>query len=148
MNQLPARVRALLVEHHSLVLATAGADRVPQAASVFYAPVEEEDGPALICALLSRSNKLEHLRQNPRAGVYIGPQTPTRWLQGSVIARNVEEPEERERRLAQLLAHAPAARVFVERVPVTPVVFRLTALKLTDLTGEQPPIETMDFSHA
>jgi hypothetical protein len=44
--------------------------------------------------------------------------------------------------LARLLAHAPAARIFVERVPVVPVVLTLTSIKLTDLGGAQPPVES------
>jgi hypothetical protein len=144
MDQLPARVRAVLGEYHTLVLATVGVDGTPEAASVFYAPVEQ-DGLTLVCALLSSSNKLAHLRNNPRAGIFIGPREPTRWLQATAAGRIVEDAEERERRLAQLLAHAPAAGVFVERVPVTPVVFRVSALKLTDLTGAGPPIETLDL---
>jgi hypothetical protein len=145
MDQLPPRVRSVLLEHHTLVLATVDAGGAPEAASVFYAPVDDGGVPVLVCALLSPSNKLAHLRGNPRAGVYIGPQSPTRWLQASVVATIVDTPEERESRLAQLLAHAPDAGVFVERVPVTPVVLRITSLKLTDLTGGQPPIEIVDL---
>jgi hypothetical protein len=141
MNQLPPRVRALLLEYHTLVLATVGSDGGPEAASIFYAPVDDGGVPALVCALLSSSTKLAHLRVNPRAGIYIGPQNPTRWLQGAVVARIVEAPDERERRLAQLLAHAQDAGIFVERVPVTPVVLSIRSLKVTDLTGGQPPIE-------
>jgi hypothetical protein len=39
----------------------------------------------------------------------------------------------------------PEAGVFVERVPVTPVLFAVHQIKLTDLTGGQPPIEVIDF---
>jgi hypothetical protein len=144
MNQLPPRIRALLIEHHTLVLATVGSDGAPEAASIFYAPVDDSGVPALVCALLISSTKLAHLRVNPRAGVYIGPQRPTRWLQGAVVARIVDAPDERERRLAQLLAHAPDAGIFVERVPVTPVVLSIRSLKMTDLTGGQPPVEMVE----
>jgi len=143
--ELPPRARAVLEEHQTLVLATTDGDGAPEAASVFYAPVMNGEAPALVCAFLSSSAKLGHLRRNPQAGIYIGPQTPTRWVQASATARMVEDPVEREARLDQLLAHAPGARVFVERVPVTAVVLSLTRVKLTDLTGERPPIEAVDF---
>ena len=143
----PGRALAVLREHRTLVLATAGADRRPEAASVFYSPEVEDGRLTLVCALLSSSQKLAQLRENADAGVYIGPQSPTRWIQASARARIVEDADERERRLQQLLAHAPAASIFVERVPVTPVVFTITRLKLTDLTGERPPIEVVDLGH-
>ena len=145
MVELPARARAVLVEHQTLVLATTDGDGTPEAASVFYAPVMDGEAPALVCAFLSSSGKLGHLRANPRAGIYVGPQTPTCWVQASATARIVEAAAEREARIAQLLAHAPGARVFVERVPVTAVVLTLTRLKLTDLTGARPPVEAVDF---
>jgi nitroimidazol reductase NimA-like FMN-containing flavoprotein (pyridoxamine 5'-phosphate oxidase superfamily) len=144
MMQLSHRVEQVLAAHETLVLATVGAEGQPEAASVFFVPEQDGAGLLLICALLSSSAKLRDLRQNPRAGVFIGPQAPTRWLQAACTATIVEEPEERGRRLRQLVEAVPASRTFVERVPVTPVVFRVRRIKLTDLTGGQPPVETMN----
>ena len=45
----------------------------------------------LIAALLSRSAKLDALRHNARAGVFIGPQQPSQWLQAACVAR-IGEP--------------------------------------------------------
>lgn len=148
MPELPEAARRLLDEHRTMVVASASRNGEPEAASVFYAPDYEADALHLVCALLSRSNKLAHLRENPRAGLYIGPQQPTRWLQASAVARIVEDDGERARRLGHLLTHAPEARVFVERVPVTVVVFDVERLKLTDLTGANPPIVTVDLANS
>ncbi|MGH2588683.1 MAG: pyridoxamine 5'-phosphate oxidase family protein [Dehalococcoidia bacterium] len=145
MDGLPPRVRDVLGEHQTLVLATVDGNGQPEAASVFFASDEAEGGLTLVVACLSSSAKLAHLRENPRAGVYIGPQTPSRWVQAECLVTIVEDEAERSRRLAQLTAATPAAAVFVERVPVTAVLFRVTRLKLTDLTGGQPPVEVVEL---
>jgi hypothetical protein len=117
----------------------------PEAASVFYTAEQTDTEILLIAALLSRSAKLDALRHNPRSGVFIGPQQPSKWLQAACVARIVEEEPERTERIRQLVAAVPDAGVFVERVPVTPVLFAVHQIKLTDLTGGQPPIEVFDF---
>jgi nitroimidazol reductase NimA-like FMN-containing flavoprotein (pyridoxamine 5'-phosphate oxidase superfamily) len=145
--ELPESVRNLLDEHRTMVVASASRNGAPEAASVFFAPEYGTESLTLVCALLSRSHKLAHLRENPRAGLYIGPQRPTRWLQATAAARILEgDEQEHARRLAHLRAHAPEAGVFVERVPVTVVIFEVERLKLTDLTGASPPIITVDLA--
>jgi len=145
MSALPERMRAHIAEHQTMVLATADTDGRPEAAAVFFA-LEDGARPALICTLLSRSAKLAQMRENPRAAFFIGPLEPTRWLQGSGAVRVVEDEPERTERIQQLVAGAPGAAVFVDRVPVTPIVIDVQVLKLTDLTGVQPPVEMAMFS--
>ena len=139
--ELPARVRALLHEHQTLVLATERNGR-PWVASVYYAPDLGAQPPLLICALLATSRKLANLRHNPRVALYIGPREPTRWLQAEGAAEILEKEDDVAGALARLTEHAPAARVFIERVPVAPVRITLERIKLTDLTGAQPPVES------
>lgn len=143
--KLSTRIEAVLGAHQTLVLATAGADGRPEAASIFFTAEQTGEALLLVGALLSRSSKLTALRENARVGVFIGPQTPTRWLQAECRAAIVEDDAERERRLQQLVTAVPAAAMFVERVPVTAVVFRVGRIKLTDLTGGQPPIEVVEL---
>lgn len=145
MSVLPERMRALIAEHETMVLATADADGQPEAAAVFFA-FEDGPPPVLICTLLSHSAKLAQIRANPRVGFFIGPPQPTRWLQGRGAVRIVEEEPARGERIRQLVTGAPGAAVFVERVPVTPIVIDVQGLKLTDLTGAQPPVETATFA--
>jgi hypothetical protein len=128
------------------VLAVVNDAGQPEAASVFYTAEQDDSGILLVAALLSRSAKLDALRHNARAGVFIGPQQPSQWLQAACVARIVEEEPERTQRIQQLVAAVPDAGVFVERVPVTPVLFSVQQIKLTDLTGGQPPIEVIDFA--
>ena len=40
----------------------------------------------------------------------------------------------------------PGARALVERVPVPPVAIAVRRLKLTDLTGERPPLVELEFT--
>lgn len=140
MSGLPPRIRALLWAHTTLVLATTGDNR-PAIASVFYAPEQREEGVRLVCALLASSHKLANLRAHPRVAVYIGPREPTRWLQAAGEAAEVQGEAAATAAIARLAAHAPPAKVFLERVPVVPVYIVLGAIRLTDLTGERPPFE-------
>jgi hypothetical protein len=143
VEQLPHRVRAVLTGHDTLVLATTSPEGQPEAASVFFAPLVEGGRLLLVTAMLQTSRKLAHLRADPRAAVYIGPQEPSRWIQAECIVEEPPAGNEHSRRLDQLVAAAPDAKIFVERVPVSPVVLAVTRLKLTDLTGEQPPEQTL-----
>jgi hypothetical protein len=141
MPELPPRARTLLWSETTLVLATER-EHQPFVASVFYAPDEHEGGLRLTCAMLATSSKLANLRANPRTGLYIGPREPTMWIQATATAEIVDDPKAVEDAIARLIAHAPAAKVFVDRVPVVPVLLHVDGLKLTDLTGEKPPVET------
>lgn len=143
--ELPERIRALLDENRTMVIATVAPDGQPEAASVFYAPVHDGSDLFLVSALLATSAKLGHLCTASRTGVFIGPRAPTRWLQATATARIVVDEDERRERLALLLAHAPEAAIFVERMPVAAVLFRVERVKLTDLTGGQPPIQILNF---
>jgi uncharacterized protein YhbP (UPF0306 family) len=140
---LPPRFRALLDDHQTLVMATERDGR-PWIASVFYAPDVAGEGVRLFCTLLASSRKLANLAQNPRVAVYVGPREPTCWLQAEGVATVLDDPAMAEDAIARLTAHAPAARVFVDRVPVVPVRVDLESIKLTDLTGGKPPIETWE----
>jgi hypothetical protein len=140
------RFGALLGEHETMVLATVDAAGQPHATGVFFLPETVNGGLRLITALLSRSGKLANLRREPRAGVFIGPQQPTRWLQGECLATILDAGDDAERRLKQLSDELPAARVFIERVSAIPVLLDVRRLKLTDLTGGQPPIVTVEFA--
>jgi nitroimidazol reductase NimA-like FMN-containing flavoprotein (pyridoxamine 5'-phosphate oxidase superfamily) len=142
---LSPRVQSLLDAYQTLVLAVVSDDGQPEAASIYYAVEQDESRVLLVAALLSHSSKLVALRHNDRAGVFIGPQRPDQWLQAECTARIVEEEPERSRRLQQLVDAVPDAGVFVERVPVTAVLFEVRRIKLTDLTGGQPPIEVFDL---
>lgn len=145
MTALPVGARDLLWSETTLVIATEREGR-PWIASAFYAPEEHDGGLRLTCAFLASSTKLANLRANPHAALFVGPRAPSRWLQAAAIATVVEDEDGARQALARLLAHAPAARVFVERTPVVPVLLEVTGLKLTDLTGERAVVETFKVS--
>lgn len=139
MPPLPGRIVAHLNGSTTLVMATAR-DHQPWVASVFYAPAQDSAGIQLTCALLASSRKLANLRQNPLAALYIGPREPTCWLQAEGQVAIVDDEAGRAMALARLLTHAPAAETFISRAPVAPVVITLDRVRLTDLTGVQPPV--------
>ncbi|MBI2761662.1 MAG: pyridoxamine 5'-phosphate oxidase family protein [Chloroflexi bacterium] len=141
MDDLPTRMRALLWEQTTMVMATDQGGR-PWIASVFYAPAFEDGRLRITCALLATSQKLANLRANPLVALYVGPQEPTRWLQASGSARVLEDPGAVQPAMSALKLHAPASAVFIDRVPVVAIVIDIDEAKLTDLIGGKPPIET------
>jgi nitroimidazol reductase NimA-like FMN-containing flavoprotein (pyridoxamine 5'-phosphate oxidase superfamily) len=140
VNDLPARLRGLLWQHTTLVTATERGG-APWIASVFYAPSFDDGRLTLTCTLLASSRKLANLRLNPRVAVYVGPQQPSMWAQAEGVARIIEDPAESKTAIDRLVAHAQRARMFVDRVPIVPVEITIHEVKLTDLTGGQPPVE-------
>jgi hypothetical protein len=141
MEELPPRMRALLWEQKTMVMAT-DQDGKPWIASVFCAPSFEGGRLRVICALLGTSRKLTNLRLNPAVAVYIGPQEPTIWFQGSGTAAIIEDEQAAQPALNAVKTHAPPSAAWIDSVPVVAVEILVEQAKLTDLTGGKPPVET------
>jgi hypothetical protein len=92
--------------------------------------------------MLPTSSKLANLRVNPRTGLYIGPREPTTWIQATATAEVIDDPKQAEDAIARFLSYVPSASAVVGRVRAVPVLLRVEGLKLTDLSGEKPPVET------
>lgn len=129
-----AWLEALFAAHRTWVVATAR-DGLPWISGSFFAPHWTPDGElCFYCAFRCNSYKLATLRLNPQAAVYVGPDRPTRWLQAGVVGTVLADAVERNRGLAFLLAHAPAAGPFLATGQIEVVRFQPTRLNLRDLT--------------
>ncbi len=105
----------------------------PHVAGAFYAPERHGDGIRLVMALLRNSQKHREIVEDPRVAFMCSPGTPSRWIQGSGIAHVVEGDAEASRALyARLVEHAPGASVFVDNLPVLPVLVEVTRVKVVE----------------
>lgn len=141
MSSSPADVeRALwaLKAYDVLALATVSADG-PHVAGAFFAPEPHAGGIRLLLAILKDSRKHRELVADPRVAILCSPGNPTRWIQASGVARQVDDAEEGALMLRRLVEHAPGASVFVDRLPVVPMTVELRALKVVEDLG-QPPL--------
>ncbi len=148
MPASPADLERALVAlrgYDTMALATVSAEG-PHVAGVFFAPEAVEDGGIrLLLAVLRDSRKHRELLGDPRVAFVCSPGKPTRWVQGSGLAR-VAAGAEGEAVLRGLEAHSPEAAAFVGRLPVAPVVVAVRSLKVVEELGR--PALVLDLGPA
>lgn len=111
----------------------------PHVAGVFYAPEIEGTGIRLLCAVLDGSRKAADIASDPRVAFVCSPGNPSRWIQGRGTAvRPDVDGAGRLEIFRRLVAHAPGARQFVDRLPVSPVVVTVRELKVVEALGSPP----------
>ncbi len=139
------RALAALRGYYTMALATVSAEG-PHVAGVFFAP-EPADGGGIrvLLAVLRDSRKHRELLGDPRVAFVCSPGKPTRWVQGSGLAR-VASGAEGEAVLRGLEAHSPDAAAFVGRLPVAPVVVAVQSLKVVEELGR--PALVLDLGPA
>lgn len=120
-------------------------DAGPHVAGVFFAPEIAGDRLQLVLAVLDGSRKQRDLIADARVAFMCSPGNPSRWIQGSGAATiPAADPAERLELFRRLVAHAPGARQFVDRLPVMPVLVAVQQLKIVEALG-QPSLQ-MSFS--
>lgn len=120
-------------------------DAGPHVAGVFFAPEIDGARIRLLLAVLDNSRKARDLAADPRVAFMCSPGNPSRWIQGwgSARAPDVDEPGRLEL-FRRLVAHAPGARQFVDRLPVHPVIVEVRALKIVEVLGKPALSLTFD----
>src|SRR6202023_941084 len=85
-NTTPNTIQAFLAQYETLAIATEHEGQ-PYVTRVFF--VEElvtESRLKLYGTFITSSRKLVNLRENPRVGLFIGPSTPSIWLEATAEA--------------------------------------------------------------
>lgn len=137
------RIRTFLAQYQTLIIATEQEGQ-PYATRIFFVedPVTET-ALKLYGTLITTSRKLANLRQNPRIGIFIGPDQPSIWLEATARARVLSDEEEAASIRARLAEKSPAATAFLSRVPTAVVELGVNWLRITDLTGGAPYTEAI-----
>jgi hypothetical protein len=117
----------------------------PHVAGVFFAPEIQDDRIQLLLAVLDRSRKAADIARDPRVAFMCSPGNPSRWIQGWGSATRPEVDDAGRLELfRRLIAHAPGARQFVDRLPVHPVIVAVRELKVVEVLGNPPLLLTFD----
>ncbi|HLI70284.1 MAG TPA: pyridoxamine 5'-phosphate oxidase family protein [Ktedonobacteraceae bacterium] len=138
-----ARIRSFVSQYKTLVIATEHEGQ-PYATRIFF--VENpaaENTLKLYGTLITTSRKLANLEDNPRVGIFIGPDHPSIWLEATARARVLNENEEASAAEVRswLTQKSPEAGAFISRVPTAAVELEVTWARLTDLTSSTPSTE-------
>ncbi|HEY8756458.1 MAG TPA: pyridoxamine 5'-phosphate oxidase family protein [Candidatus Dormibacteraeota bacterium] len=117
----------------------------PHVAGVFFAPEIDGDRIRLLLAILDGSRKAADIAQDPRVAFMCSPGNPSRWIQGWGTATRPDlDDAGRLELFRRLVAHAPGAQQFVDRLPVHPVIVAVAELKIVEVLGKPPVILTFD----
>src|SRR6266699_5950960 len=121
-------ISIFLSQYDTLAIATE-LDGQPFVTRAFF--VEEpvtDTGLKLYGTFITTSRKLANLRQNPRVGLFIGPDQPSVWLEATAQARVLEDEQASTTARENLGKKSPTAAMFIARVPIVAVELRVNWL--------------------
>lgn len=131
-------LKRVLDQHMTFFVATSNNDK-PWITGLYFGeefvPVAEGSDDlkmVIYCTVLNDTRKLQNLKDNPNVSFYIGPLEPTEVIQGTGLMSVIDDPAEREHAIKVLVAKAPPAQMFIDFLPVTPVVLRPSEIKLAN----------------
>lgn len=143
-NSTQTYIAALLAQYDTLAIATEYEGQ-PYVTRVFYAegPIQEHE-LMLYGTFITSSRKLANLQYNPRVGLFIGPQEPTKWLEGTATARVLTDEKETQKISEVLGQKSSVAAGFIARVPIAAVELKVHWLRITDVAAN-PMITEVTF---
>lgn len=131
-------INSFLAMYDTLVIATESEGQ-PFATSTFYAEKALQDTEdahlTLYGTFITSSRKLANLRQNPRVGLFIGPQQPANWLEAIAHVHIIEDEQKSETIRQRLAEKSAVAAVFLAQVPTAAVEIHIQWLRITNLTN-------------
>ncbi len=131
-------INEFLAAYSTLVIATESEGQ-PFATSTFYAEKSLQDTEdadlTLYATFITSSRKLANLRQNPRVGLFIGPQQPANWLEAIAHAHIIEDEQKSETIRQRLREKSAIAGAFLAQVPTAAVELHVQWLRITNLTA-------------
>ncbi len=128
-------INTFLAQYNTLAIATE-LDGQPYVTRAFF--VEEpvsDTSLKLYGTFITTSRKLANLRQNPRAGLFIGPDQPSAWLEATARARVLTDESATATVRENLGKKSPVAATFIARVPIVAVELQVNWLRITNLTA-------------
>jgi nitroimidazol reductase NimA-like FMN-containing flavoprotein (pyridoxamine 5'-phosphate oxidase superfamily) len=128
------KIMAFLAGYDSLAIAT-DQNGQPFVTRVFYVEQASEDNSfTLYGTFITTSRKLANIRENPRIGIFIGPQQPSAWLEATARA-SILSAEDETQRVRELLAQkSSVAAGFIAQVPTVAVALHVNWLRITDFS--------------
>ena len=136
-----AKINEFIARYQTLVIATENEGQ-PFATRIFF--VEDsatETTLKLYGTLITSSRKLANLRQNPRVGIFIGPDQPSTWLEATARARVLNDETSAAEIRNRLARKSSSAAAFISMVSTAAVELAVDWLRITDLTSSPPYTE-------
>src|SRR5205807_2897020 len=120
-NTAREAITKFLAQYDTLVIATEHEGQ-PYATRAFYVeqPVNDTN-LTLYGTFITTSRKLANLRQNPRVGLFIGPDQPTVWLEATAQARVLTDEKASKTAIELLGQKSTVAAGFIARLPIVAV---------------------------
>jgi len=139
-NTTRETIQSFLSQYETLAIATVH-DGQPYATRVFFVEEPVSDSSLkLYGTFITSSRKLANLRENPRVGLFIGPSTPSIWLEATAEAHILTDDSAIAAVRENLGKKSAVAAGFIAQVPTAAVELRVNWLRITNLTGG--PVQT------
>ena len=104
----------------------------PHVAGVFFATALEDGRIRLVLTVFRETRLHRGIAADPRVAFMCSPGSASRWIQGTGLARVVDDPERRTELIDRIAAQAPAARPFIDADNAVPVVLDVVELKIVE----------------
>jgi len=128
-------INTFLAQYDTLAIATE-LDGQPYVTRAFFVEEPVSDaGLKMYGTFITTSRKLANLKQNPRVGIFIGPDQPTAWLEATAQARILTDESASSVVRENLGKKSPVAATFIARVPIVAVELQVNWLRITDLAA-------------
>ncbi len=125
-------IETFLAEYDTLLIATER-DHQPYTTGAFFAEELIDSEFNLYFTFIVTSRKLANLIDNPKVGIFIGPRQPTIWLEGTGLARVLEDEQDVERAKHLVMNKSEMAAGFIATVPIKAVKVQVNWARITDL---------------
>ncbi|HJT59127.1 MAG TPA: pyridoxamine 5'-phosphate oxidase family protein [Ktedonobacteraceae bacterium] len=133
-------IASFLAQYETLAIATVH-DGQPYVTRVFFVEDTVSDSSLkLYGTFITSSRKLANLRENARVGLFIGPSTPSVWLEATAEAHILTDDSTVAAVRENLGKKSAVAAGFIAQVPTAAVELRVNWLRITNLTGG--PVQT------
>jgi nitroimidazol reductase NimA-like FMN-containing flavoprotein (pyridoxamine 5'-phosphate oxidase superfamily) len=128
-------INTFLAQYETLAIATE-LDGQPYVTRAFFVEEPVSDTSLKIYGtFITTSRKLANLKQNPRVGIFIGPDQPSAWLEATARARILTDESASSTVLENLGKKSPGAATFIARLPVVAVELKVKWLRITNLAA-------------
>jgi nitroimidazol reductase NimA-like FMN-containing flavoprotein (pyridoxamine 5'-phosphate oxidase superfamily) len=124
-----------LAQYETLAIATEHEGQPFVTRAFFVEEPVTDTGLKLYGTFITTSRKLANLRQNPRVGLFIGPDQPSVWLEATAHAQVLTDESTSAHVRESLAKKSPVAAQFIARVPIVAVELQVNWLRITNLAG-------------
>src|SRR5437016_1449891 len=133
-------INKFLAQYETLAIATEHEGQPYVTRAFFVEEPVNDTNLKLYGTFITTSRKLANLRQNPRVGLFIGPDQPTVWLEATAQARVLTDEKASKTAIELLGQKSAVAAGFIARLPIVAVELQVNWLRITNIAAN--PMQT------